>query len=174
MQRWQFEPLISLLLLSEQDWQDLSKHSSGLKHNINKPGTNGMANNVIQDIPELMARAQSSLSAARLLMDNDYLTEAVSRAYYAMFYAATALLHSEGATVAKHSAVISQVGQRFAKTGRLTPHLHRLLLDMFDERQIADYSGAGFDEERVTIDCQNASEFVAAVREYLEKQGYFE
>ena len=112
-----------------------------------------------------MARAKTSLSAAQLLIDNDYLVEAV-KAYYAMFYAATALLHSEGVTVAKHSAVISQVGQRFAKTGRLTPHLHRLLLDMFDERQLADYSGAGFDEERVTIDYQHANEFVAAVREF--------
>ena len=38
MQRWQFEPLISLLLLSEQDWQDLSKHSAGLKRNIEREG----------------------------------------------------------------------------------------------------------------------------------------
>ncbi len=38
MQRWQFEPLISLLLLSEQDWQQLSKHSAGLKHNIEREG----------------------------------------------------------------------------------------------------------------------------------------
>ena len=38
MQRWQFEPLISLLPLSEQDWQDLSKHSAGLKVNIEREG----------------------------------------------------------------------------------------------------------------------------------------
>lgn len=38
MQRWQFEPLISLLLLSEQDWQELSKHSAGLKRNIEREG----------------------------------------------------------------------------------------------------------------------------------------
>lgn len=57
-----------------------------------------MADDVTQDIPELMARAQSSLSVARLLIDNNYLVEAVSRVYYAMFYAATALLHSEGVT----------------------------------------------------------------------------
>lgn len=38
MQRWQFEPLISLLLLSDQDWQRLSGHSAGLKHNIERDG----------------------------------------------------------------------------------------------------------------------------------------
>ena len=91
-----------------------------------------------------------------------------------MFYAATALLHTEGISVAKHSAVISQVAQRFAKSGRLTPHLHRVLLDMFDERQLADYSGAGFSNDRVVVDIQNASEFVEAVQEYLQEQGYLD
>lgn len=38
MQRWQFEPLISLLLLSEQEWQELSRHSAGLKVNIEHEG----------------------------------------------------------------------------------------------------------------------------------------
>jgi uncharacterized protein (UPF0332 family) len=51
-----------------------------------------MANDLSQDIPQLMARAERSLSAANLLIRNGYFTEAVSRAYYAVFYAATALL----------------------------------------------------------------------------------
>lgn len=38
MWRWQFEPLISLLLLSEQEWQELSRHSAGLKVNIEREG----------------------------------------------------------------------------------------------------------------------------------------
>ena len=65
-----------------------------------------MADDVSQDVPELINRANQGLSAVRLLIDNGFPTEAVSRAYYAMFYAATALLHSEGITVSKHSAVI--------------------------------------------------------------------
>lgn len=38
MQRHQFRPLISLLLLKEQDWDELSRHSAGLKHNIEREG----------------------------------------------------------------------------------------------------------------------------------------
>ena len=38
MEQRQFQPLISLLLLDEQDWQDLSRHSAGLKHNIEHEG----------------------------------------------------------------------------------------------------------------------------------------
>lgn len=38
MRQHQFRPLISLLLLSEQDWKDLAKRSAGLKHNIEREG----------------------------------------------------------------------------------------------------------------------------------------
>jgi uncharacterized protein (UPF0332 family) len=131
-----------------------------------------MADNLTSDIPELMTRAERSLSAARLLIDNGYFTEAASRAYYAAFYAATALLHSEGVTVSKHAAVIATVGQLFAKTGRLESYLHRLLIDMFDERQVADYSGTGFSADRAETAHHNATVFVAAVNEYLGKQEY--
>jgi predicted nucleotidyltransferase len=38
MERRGFQPLISLLVLSEQEWQQFSKHSAGLKHNIETEG----------------------------------------------------------------------------------------------------------------------------------------
>lgn len=38
MRRRDFQPLISMLLLSVQEWQDLSKHSAGLKKNIEEEG----------------------------------------------------------------------------------------------------------------------------------------
>jgi predicted nucleotidyltransferase len=38
MERRQFRPLISMLLLGERDWQDLSTHSAGLKVNIEREG----------------------------------------------------------------------------------------------------------------------------------------
>lgn len=131
-----------------------------------------MADDVSIDIPDLMERSERSLSASRLLIDHGFPTEAVSRAYYAMFYAATALLHSEGIIASKHAAVIAQVGQHFAKTGRLAVHLHRALIDMFDERQLADYSGAGIGEDRAQDAHQTATEFVSAVGRYLIQEGF--
>jgi uncharacterized protein (UPF0332 family) len=121
-----------------------------------------------QDIPALMARAEESLGAVQLLLKHEYWIEAVSRAYYAMFYAATALLHSEGIAVSKHSTVIAQVGQYFTKTGKLDPHLHRKLIDAFDERQSADYGGITFDQTQANTAYQSAIEFVDAARTYLE------
>jgi len=128
-----------------------------------------MAEDLSQDIPELMSRADRSLEAARLLIDNKYYSDAVSRAYYAMFYAATALLHSEGIAVSKHSAVIAQVGQHFAKTGKIAVHHHKALIDAFDERQSVDYGGILFTAGDTEPAFQAANEFVQAVREYLRR-----
>ena len=38
MQHYQYRPLISLLLLSEEDWVSLSSRSAGLKQNIENEG----------------------------------------------------------------------------------------------------------------------------------------
>lgn len=38
MQRRQFRPLISLLVLSDREWQELPRHSAGLSHNIQREG----------------------------------------------------------------------------------------------------------------------------------------
>ena len=128
-----------------------------------------MVTDLSQDIPDLMTRAERSLNTSRLLIKNEYFADAVSRAYYAMFYAATALLHSEGVTASKHSAVIAQVGKHFAKTGKIEVRLHRALIDVFDERQTADYGGIVISVEDTERAYQAANEFVHAARAYLDK-----
>jgi uncharacterized protein (UPF0332 family) len=80
-------------------------------------------------------------SASLLLADGDY-ESAVSRAYYAMFHAAEALLASKGHSFSSHSAVVSAFGREFAKTGDLPTHLHRLFIEASPARQAADYMDA--------------------------------
>ena len=38
MEQYQYHPLLSLLVLSNKDWRELSKRSAGLKHNIEREG----------------------------------------------------------------------------------------------------------------------------------------
>jgi uncharacterized protein (UPF0332 family) len=72
-----------------------------------------------EDQEELLLKAQQSLAASQSLLKNDYTDFAASRAYYAMFYAAEALLDSEGLSFSSHSGVISAFGREFAKTQRV-------------------------------------------------------
>ena len=56
-----------------------------------------------------------------------------------MFYAAQALLRSKDIDVVKHSAVESASGYHFAKTGRIDPNYHRMLINARKVREIVDY-----------------------------------
>ena len=71
------------------------------------------------EIAANLERAEQSIQAARQLTSGGYCDFAASRAYYAAFYAATAVLLSEGLELSKHTAVIASIHQRFVKTGKL-------------------------------------------------------
>lgn len=64
-------------------------------------------------------RAKSSLQAAQLLIGKDFLDDAASRAYYAAFHAASALLLSENLSFNSHSGVLRAISLTFIKAGRL-------------------------------------------------------
>ncbi|WP_242041241.1 HEPN domain-containing protein [Leptolyngbya sp. FACHB-261] len=58
----------------------------------------------------LLDKAHRSLVAAQSLIERGFYDFAVSRAYYAMFYIAEALLDLEGLSFSSHAAVISAFG----------------------------------------------------------------
>lgn len=90
----------------------------------------------------LPTKARESLAAAHVLIEGGYNDFAASRAYYAVFYAASALLDNLRQSYSSHSAVISAFGREFAKTGKFESKHHRWLIDAQDLRNIGDY-GAG-------------------------------
>ncbi|MCA9997744.1 MAG: HEPN domain-containing protein [Anaerolineales bacterium] len=73
----------------------------------------------------LIKKAEDSLAAAQLLLDEGFYDFAVSRTYYGMFYIAEAFLLGEGLTFSSHAAVIAAFGRYFAKTGRVPSEFHR-------------------------------------------------
>jgi uncharacterized protein (UPF0332 family) len=75
---------------------------------------------VTDPIRALLAKADRSLKSARRSFDEADYDFAVSRAYYAMFYAAEALLFSRGLTFARHTGVIAAFNQHFVRSGDWT------------------------------------------------------
>jgi uncharacterized protein (UPF0332 family) len=94
---------------------------------------------VTADQADFLRQARRSLDAAKATAELGYAEVAVSRAYYAMFYCASALLLSEGLSFSSHSAVIGAFGRQFARTGRVPPELHRFLITAEEARSDADY-----------------------------------
>ncbi|MBI5244846.1 MAG: HEPN domain-containing protein [Elusimicrobia bacterium] len=122
-----------------------------------------------EDIKALFEKAESSLSAARLLVGEGYPGFAASRAYYAMFYVAEALLASLEQSYSTHGGVVGAFGREFAKIGKLDAKFHRWLIDGQDIRNVGDYGvGAAVSKEQAVGLIAQAQEFIEAGRNYLQ------
>lgn len=110
---------------------------------------------------KLLEKASRAIRAAETLSREGESDFAVGRAYYAMFYTASALLAARGRRFRKHSGVHAAFGAEFAKTAELDPKFHRWLIDAFDRRIAGDY---GVDASRYSRggsahDCPSAGVF---------------
>jgi len=110
----------------------------------------------------LLDKAARSLQAARILNVEGLAEFAVSRAYYAMFYIASAFLEGEGLSFSRHSAVIAAFGQHFARTGRIPTEFHRYLITAEQSRIRADYNV----EPNITQ--EDATQLIARAKQFLE------
>ena len=120
------------------------------------------------ELQALMDKAGQSLSAAELLMREGYTDFAASRAYYAMFYAAEALLLERGQAFSSHKAVISAFGVEFARTAQMDPALHRALIEAQNLRQTGDYeTGTPVTEEEANQTLDAARDFLRAATQRL-------
>ncbi len=100
-----------------------------------------MISQYFEEIKANLERAEQSVHAAKELAGKGYYDFAGSRAYYAAFYAATALLLTEGIGFSKHSGVISSIHKRFVRTEKLSKEQGKNLNWLFELRSIGDYGG---------------------------------
>lgn len=115
-------------------------------------------------------KAKENIKAGLDLIRDGHYEIAASRAYYAMFYAAEALLSEEGEEFSSHGAVHGAFGKRFTKTGRLDAKFHRYLIDAYRERQAADYDApaeVGSEEAQTLVN--QAKEFLTAAEALLKR-----
>ncbi|MBI5101590.1 MAG: HEPN domain-containing protein [Nitrospirae bacterium] len=121
-----------------------------------------------EEVKKLIEKAEHALEVAKDLLRDGYPSDAASKVYYSMYYAAQALLKSEDIDVTKHSAVESALGYYFAKAGRIDPKYHRMLIDARKIREIADYD---IQEEIIepvaSIKIEEGKTFLAAIKDRL-------
>ena len=113
----------------------------------------------------LLHKAHESLRAAQLLAEHDLFGFALSRAYFAMFYAAEAMLLDRSLSFSKHSGVIAAFGREFVKTGQVPAVFHRHLIDAHQERTIGDY------DTLATVTSEQARHQIACAESSWQRQG---
>lgn len=120
------------------------------------------------EVLRYLNKADHALVVAQGLMEQGHAPDAASKIYYAMFYAAKALLTAEGIDVTKHSAVESAFGYYFAKPGRIEPKFHKMLMNARKIREIADYD---IDEEIIepvaTLKIEEGRTFLTEIKRFL-------
>lgn len=119
-----------------------------------------------------LARAATCLREARALQEAGLPYGATARAYYVVFDAARALLFSIGLEASSHRGVVSLLGERFVRPGRLSSRLGRLVSRMQRDREDADYAtSAVFTAEDAAQAIADAESFLAAARGALPATG---
>jgi uncharacterized protein (UPF0332 family) len=126
----------------------------------------------VPEIPLYLDRARQDLQAAESNVQQGFHGVAVTRAYYAMFYAASALLASKGMYRSKHSGVLSGFREYFVKTGLIETEYAKMLGHAFDSRLDSDYDVAFTAELALAEEVLgDAHRFVDRSEEYLHGTG---
>ena len=121
-----------------------------------------------EEVQRFIEKAGHALMVAQELLKGGFSSDAASKIYYSMFYAAKALLASEGIDVTKHSAVESAFGLHFVKSGRIDPKYHRMLMEARNLRETADYDIRKEVPDAVaSVKVEEGKAFLKAVKDLL-------
>lgn len=106
-------------------------------------------------------------------LSDGFCESAINRAYYAIFYAANAILATQGLTRSKHSGVIAAFRLHFVKPGAIEVEYGDIYGRVMDDRHISDYDvEALIERERAQVDLDDAHCFVNRIGDYLREEGW--
>jgi uncharacterized protein (UPF0332 family) len=124
-----------------------------------------------EEIMANLKRSAQSMEAAEEMARKGYYDFAASRAYYGVFYAATALLLREGMEFSRHGGVIAAMHQRFVKMGKLSKEHGKDINWLFELRNIGDYGGmAHVSRQDAELAIQAATRIIKVIRSILDNQ----
>ena len=117
--------------------------------------------------------ARNALQSARYNLDGGFYGVAVNRAYYAFFYAATALLLTLDITRSKHAGVMAAFREHFVKPGIFPTVDSRAYGEAFELRNVTDYELLGAaDSVQAHAAVENADRFVERCGIHLTTERY--
>jgi uncharacterized protein (UPF0332 family) len=118
-----------------------------------------------------LERARVTLQDAQRMVDTGGTAASITnRAYYAMFYAALAMLASVGEESSKHTGVLALFDRHFIKTKILPKEMSKVLRNAFDTRLTGDYEEeADLSNEQALDVLNSAVQFVSSIQSKLSK-----
>jgi uncharacterized protein (UPF0332 family)/predicted nucleotidyltransferase len=120
-----------------------------------------------------LEQAHHNLQAVHALQEDDFLDIALSRAYYACFYALTAALYAINVVRGKHAGVQAALSEFLVKPGRVEPEYKDIYNALKGKRESSDYDPrfvADPEESRRLL--ADAERFLARMEVFLREQGF--
>ena len=124
-----------------------------------------MLDNLKEKAEKHFEKAKKKLEAAKLLLEKEFFDDSVSRAYYAMYHAAKAVLILKNIDPQKHAGVVSMFGLHFVNEGLIERYLGSALAYAKETREIGDY------EEFMETSKDTAEAVIDDAENFLEKVG---
>lgn len=125
-----------------------------------------------KEIKKHIELSRRRIHSAELLFRGKEYRDAVSRAYYAFFDAASALLLTKGLAAKTHSGLLSLFGLHFVKKEKIAPKFARLFRKAKEAREEADYEiYKEFSKDETKRIIQTAKEFIEEVEKTLKSEG---
>lgn len=119
-----------------------------------------------------LEKAFRDLRAARLLLEGDEAEASVSRAYYAVFHAATAALEMVGERPKTHKGTYDRFWVRFVEEEQFPRHLGKFFFRARVMREGADYDAfTRFDTAAASDLLEDARRFVEEAEALVERLG---
>lgn len=118
-----------------------------------------------------LEQARTALDDARYLLEGQRSPQGIiNRSYYAMFYAALALLQKVGKIPSKHAGVISLFDTEFVKKGIFSKELSKNFHRAFELRQVSDYrTMKPLKRDQAEEVLKKAVDFVQTVKDSLQE-----
>lgn len=119
-------------------------------------------------IQQDITNSHDELESARILYREHKYRQALSRAYYAIFYAATAILTTKHIRRAKHSGVQSAFGQFLVKPHLIEEEYGSIYARVREARELSDYERGFVPLAEFTLaKIEDTEKFVARIEKYL-------
>ncbi len=116
-----------------------------------------------------LTKADETLLAAKILIENKLWNSVINRLYYACFYAINALLVSKNISAKTHNGVKTQFFLNYIKTGIIDKKYSLLYSDLFDWRQKGDYNDFfDFKEDDVLPLYEPCKELIVIIKSIIQ------
>ena len=121
----------------------------------------------------IMTKSKGTLKIARQLYEQDYYSDSISRAYYAVFHSLQAILLTIGLSFSKHSGIIGAFNKEFVYKEIFPRDFHKIIERLFKDRQIGDYEyEENLNSDDAKQDINDAENIILSIERYLIKEGF--